>query len=207
MEESREGVRTREGIDKEQEGRKFEESQIVKSYRVVEERPIAFKKGKKRQRMQGGGQSALVLHEEIESEGHNKITTAVGRYNASRDLLERRNGCCLESTLQCVENVFHLTGALISDWSLLFHLVKDLFRFLLHPAINKEARNLPNLSTKTKSDSPKETMAEPYVEQVEYLDVLTKIGKKIGKKIGGSKPRHVPSFLSISGLSVFDLST
>ncbi|KAK8309313.1 hypothetical protein V6Z11_D02G117500 [Gossypium hirsutum] len=32
-------------------------------------------------------------------------------------------------------------------------------------------------------------MAEPYVEQVEYLDVLTKIGKKIGKKIGGSKPR------------------
>ncbi|TYJ15215.1 hypothetical protein E1A91_A10G169200v1 [Gossypium mustelinum] len=38
-------------------------------------------------------------------------------------------------------------------------------------------------------------MAEPYVEQVEYLDVLTKIGKKIGKKIGGSKPRHVPSFL------------
>ncbi|KAL1141728.1 hypothetical protein V6Z11_A11G049400 [Gossypium hirsutum] len=38
-------------------------------------------------------------------------------------------------------------------------------------------------------------MAEPYVEQVEYLDVLTKIGKKIGKKIGSSKPRHVPSFL------------
>ncbi|TYG94260.1 hypothetical protein ES288_A11G174000v1 [Gossypium darwinii] len=32
-------------------------------------------------------------------------------------------------------------------------------------------------------------MAEPYVEQVEYLDVLTKIGKKIGKKIGDSKPR------------------
>ncbi|KAG4173203.1 hypothetical protein ERO13_A11G044150v2 [Gossypium hirsutum] len=32
-------------------------------------------------------------------------------------------------------------------------------------------------------------MAEPYVEQVEYLDVLTKIGKKIGKKIGSSKPR------------------
>ncbi|KAB2077162.1 hypothetical protein ERO13_A06G076350v2 [Gossypium hirsutum] len=32
-------------------------------------------------------------------------------------------------------------------------------------------------------------MAEPYVEQVEYLDVLTKIGKKIDKKIGGSKPR------------------
>ncbi|KAB2061785.1 hypothetical protein ES319_A10G109300v1 [Gossypium barbadense] len=32
-------------------------------------------------------------------------------------------------------------------------------------------------------------MAEPYVEQVEYLDVLTKIGKKISKKIGGSKPR------------------
>nr|KJB16150.1 hypothetical protein B456_002G214900 [Gossypium raimondii] len=28
-------------------------------------------------------------------------------------------------------------------------------------------------------------MAEPYVEQVEYLDVLTKIGKKIGV----SKPR------------------
>ncbi|MFQ6643846.1 hypothetical protein Gotur_017912, partial [Gossypium turneri] len=74
---------------------------------------------------------------------------------------------------------------------------------ILSSAINKEARNLPNLSTKTKSDSPKETMAEPYVEQVEYLDVLT----KIGKKIGGSKPRHVPSFLSISGLSVFDLST
>ncbi|TYH52049.1 hypothetical protein ES332_D09G001100v1 [Gossypium tomentosum] len=32
-------------------------------------------------------------------------------------------------------------------------------------------------------------MAEPYVEQVEYLDVLTKIGKKISKKMGGSKPR------------------
>ncbi|MFQ6654312.1 hypothetical protein Gotur_025369 [Gossypium turneri] len=68
---------------------------------------------------------------------------------------------------------------------------------ILSSAINKEACNLPNSSTKTKSDSSKETMAEPYIEQVEYLDVLTKTGKKTGV----SKPRHVPSFLSISGLS------
>ncbi|TYH40012.1 hypothetical protein ES332_D12G217200v1 [Gossypium tomentosum] len=46
-------------------------------------------------------------------------------------------------------------------------------------------RHLPNSSTKTKSDSSKETMAEPYIEQVEYLDVLTKTGKKTGV----SKPR------------------
>ncbi|MFQ6626124.1 hypothetical protein Gotur_006361, partial [Gossypium turneri] len=49
---------------------------------------------------------------------------------------------------------------------------------ILSSAINKKARNLPNSSTKTKSDSSKETMAEPYIEQVEFLDVLTKTGKK-----------------------------
>ncbi|XP_052480661.1 nudix hydrolase 3 isoform X3 [Gossypium raimondii] len=52
------------------------------------------------------------------------------------------------------------------------------------------SENLPPLSPysfffQTKSDSSKETMAEPYIEQVEYLDVLTKTGKKTGV----SKPR------------------